>query len=133
VANPNDPNAGGGASAVKPPVRILTDERTNSLLVLAPRTQLEEVRRLVAKLDVPVPGGGRIHVYYLNNAKAEELADTLAGLVGVVTTRASRRRMAPGARPCSGRPRRRWAVPRSAPGRGSRGGTSVTADPQPTR
>lgn len=82
AANPNDPNAGGGASAVKPPVRILTDERTNSLLVLAPRTQLEEVRRLVAKLDVPVPGGGRIHVYYLNNAKAEELADTLAGLVG---------------------------------------------------
>jgi general secretion pathway protein D len=70
------------ATANKPPVRILTDERTNSLLVLAPRAQLEEVRRLVAKLDIPVQGGGRIHVYYLNNANAEELADTLSGLIG---------------------------------------------------
>jgi len=69
-------------SANKPPVRILTDERTNSLLVLAPRAQLEEVRRLVAKLDIPVQGGGRIHVYYLNNANAEELAETLSGLIG---------------------------------------------------
>ncbi len=79
TSNPNDPNA---PAANKPPVRILTDERTNSLLVLAPRAQLEEVRRLVAKLDVPVQGGGRIHVYYLNNANAEDLAETLAGLVG---------------------------------------------------
>ncbi len=69
-------------NAAKPPVRILTDERTNSLLVLAPRAQLEEVRRLIAKLDVPVVGGGRIHVYYLNNASAEDLADTLSGLLG---------------------------------------------------
>jgi general secretion pathway protein D len=74
-----DPNAGG--TAVKPPVRIITDERTNSLLVLAPRQQLEEVRALVAKLDVPVTGGGRIHVYYLKNANAEELAQTLSGLL----------------------------------------------------
>ncbi len=79
VANPQDPNA---PTAHKPPVRIITDERTNSLLVLAARPQLDEVRRLVAKLDVPVRGGGRIHVYYLNNANAEELAETLAGLVG---------------------------------------------------
>jgi general secretion pathway protein D len=63
------------------PVRILTDERTNSLLVLAPRTQLEEVRGLVAKLDVPVEGGGRIHVHYLDNANAEEIAQTLSGLL----------------------------------------------------
>lgn len=70
------------AAAAKKPVRILTDERTNSLLVLAARAQLEEVRRLVAKLDVPVRGGGRIHVYYLNNANAEELAQTLGGLLG---------------------------------------------------
>jgi len=73
--NPNEP------TAVKAPVRIITDERTNSLLVLAPRAQLEEVRTLVAKLDVPVRGGGRIHVYYLRNADAQELAQTLSGLL----------------------------------------------------
>jgi general secretion pathway protein D len=74
---PTEPQAAG----VRPPVRILTDERTNSLLVLAPRQQLEEVRSLVAKLDVPVSGGGRIHVYYLKNANAEEMAQTLSGLI----------------------------------------------------
>jgi general secretion pathway protein D len=62
-------------------VKILTDERTNSLIVLAGRTQLEDVRQLVRKLDVPVAGGGRIHVYYLNHANAEELAQTLNALV----------------------------------------------------
>ncbi len=62
-------------------VRILTDDRTNSLIVLAARSNLEEVRALVRKLDVQVPGGGRIHVYYLNHANAEELAQTLSSLI----------------------------------------------------
>ena len=57
-------------------VRIITDDRTNSLLVLAARSQLEDIRGLVRKLDVPVVGGGRIHVYYLTHADAEELAQT---------------------------------------------------------
>jgi len=79
--NANQPEAV-AAAGKRVPVRILTDERTNSLLVLAPRQQLEEVRRLVSRLDVPVIGGGRIHVYYLKNANAEELAQTLSGLIG---------------------------------------------------
>ena len=32
---------------------------------------------MVRELDVPVPGGGRIHVYYLKYADAEELAHTI--------------------------------------------------------
>jgi len=62
-------------------VRIITDSRTNSLIVLAARAQLDDVRDLVRKLDVPVTGGGRIHVYYLQYADAEELAQTLAALI----------------------------------------------------
>lgn len=62
-------------------VRIITDARTNSLIVLASRTRLADIRRLVQKLDVPVTGGGRIHVYYLKNADSEELADTLGALI----------------------------------------------------
>jgi general secretion pathway protein D len=108
------------SSAAHPPVRILTDERTNSLLVLAPRQQLEEVRRLVAKLDVPVTGGGRIHVYYLNNANAEEMAQTLSGLVSGSAQRQP-------ATPTSG------AAPTSAAMRaavaGLAGGISLSADP----
>ncbi len=62
-------------------VRLITDDRTNSLIALAPRGQLEEVRALVRKLDVPVSGGGEIHVYYLQHADAEELSQTLQALV----------------------------------------------------
>ena len=62
-------------------VRILTDERTNSLIVLASRQRMAELREVVRRLDVPVTGGGRIHVYYLRNADAEELAATLTGLL----------------------------------------------------
>jgi general secretion pathway protein D len=62
-------------------VRIVTDERTNSLIVLASRGEADKIRQLVARLDVPVTGGGRIHVYYLRNADAEELAETLNALI----------------------------------------------------
>ena len=69
----NQPGKGG--------VRIITDERTNSLLVLASRGSLEDIRELVRQLDVPLIGGGRIHVYYLQHADAEELASTLQAML----------------------------------------------------
>ncbi len=72
-------------------VRIITDDRTNSLIVLASRNQLDDIRGLIRTLDVPVRGQGRIHVYYLKHADAEELATTLNGLLsGQQTTRAGR-------------------------------------------
>lgn len=64
-----------------PSVRILTDERTNSLLILSSRQQLSDIRELVRKLDIPVTGTGRIHVYYLRHADAEELGETLNSLL----------------------------------------------------
>ncbi len=71
----------GGGEVQRDRVRIITDARTNSLIVLASRTRLADIRRLVQKLDVPVTGGGRIHVYYLKNADAEELSETLSALI----------------------------------------------------
>ncbi|MEE2662520.1 MAG: type II secretion system secretin GspD [Myxococcota bacterium] len=62
-------------------VRIITDTRTNSLLVLAPSAQIADVRKLIVQLDVPVEGSGRIHVHYLKHADAEELAQTLNSLL----------------------------------------------------
>lgn len=63
-------------------VRIITDERTNSLVALASRSTLEEIRDFIRRIDVPVEGGGRIQVYYLKHADAEELAETLSSLLG---------------------------------------------------
>jgi general secretion pathway protein D len=71
----------GAELATKGLVRIITDERTNSLIVLASRQRTGEIREVVAKLDVPVRGGGRIQVYYLKHADAEELANTISALL----------------------------------------------------
>jgi general secretion pathway protein D len=68
-------------TAQKGKVRIITDDRTNSLILLASRGRLAEIRKVVQKLDVPVTGGGRIHVYRLLHADAEELAGTLNALI----------------------------------------------------
>lgn len=74
--------AAGIAGSIGPTVSILPDERTNSLLVLASRQQLADIRGLIGKLDIPVRGQGRIQVYYLRHADAEELSETLNSLLG---------------------------------------------------
>jgi general secretion pathway protein D len=61
--------------------RIITDERTNSLIILASPRQIEDVKDLIRRLDYETERG-RIHVYYLENADAQELAETL-GRLGV--------------------------------------------------
>ena len=70
-------DAGPGSHA-----RIITDARTNSLLILASRQRTAEIKEAIVRLDVKAEGGGRIHVYRLKHADAEELATTLAQLLG---------------------------------------------------
>ncbi|GAB4277131.1 MAG: type II secretion system secretin GspD [Deferrisomatales bacterium] len=59
-------------------VKIIPDARTNSLIVIADPDTLEEVKRLIAALDVEIPKGtGKINVYYLKYADAENVASVL--------------------------------------------------------
>ena len=60
--------------------KIIPDEATNSLVVLANQAGFDTLKKLVEKLDVRVTDTGRIHVYYCEYAKAEDLAATLASL-----------------------------------------------------
>lgn len=62
--------------------RILPDDRTNSIIVLATKRAVEKVRVIIARLDAKVGSGqeGKIHVYYLKYAKAKTLAETLSSL-----------------------------------------------------
>jgi general secretion pathway protein D len=62
--------------------RVVPDERTNSLVVLAGPLQMRQIKDLVAKLDVRSPTTGRIHVYRLKNAQALEILQVLSGLIG---------------------------------------------------
>jgi general secretion pathway protein D len=64
-------------------MRVLADERTNSLIVMCGVREMKAVRRLVSQLDVPLPpGSSKIHVYSLKYANAEELLPVLADLIG---------------------------------------------------
>ncbi|MEE9435166.1 MAG: type II secretion system secretin GspD [Candidatus Adiutricales bacterium] len=60
---------------------IVADQRTNTLIVSFRPGQLQIIEKLVEQLDSPAPtGADKIHVYFLENAMAEELAKILSNL-----------------------------------------------------
>ena len=61
-------------------VKFLPDARTNSLIVYAGEEMQADVADLLKKIDVPASAGGKINVYYLENADAEEVSKVLASL-----------------------------------------------------
>ena len=61
--------------------KVVADERTNSLIINTTKEDLENVKSLIEQLDQPLPlARNRIHVYYLQNARAEELVEVLTKL-----------------------------------------------------
>ena len=102
---------GGGVNS-----KVIPDETTNSLLVLANKAGFESLKSLVARLDVRA-SSGKIRVYYCEHAKAEDLANTLASLAGSGGAgRTASRRTTPGG-------------PGGAPGAASPvGGGPITAE-----
>lgn len=59
-------------------VILVPDKRTNIMIVLASQTGIDRVKQLITMLDKDTPRGNEsIHVYYLENAKAEDLAKVL--------------------------------------------------------
>ncbi|HIF91993.1 MAG: type II secretion system secretin GspD [Myxococcales bacterium] len=110
------------ASGASPAVRILTDERTNSLLILSSRQQLADIRSLVRKLDIPITGGGRIHVNYLRHADAEKLSETINSLLSGAGSRGRGRAGAAGAAAANVQSLRSAVTPLAE-------GITVTADP----
>ena len=63
--------------------KVVPDERTNSLIVLAGPLQMNQIQEIVAKLDIQPPNAtSRIHVYRLKNAQALEMLQVLSNLLG---------------------------------------------------
>lgn len=65
--------AEGGTSQVK----LVADERTNSVLMSGEKSQRLRLRALVAHLDTPLETGGDTQVRYLKYAEAEKIATKL--------------------------------------------------------
>ena len=62
-------------------IKFVADDRTNTLIILASEGDTLKVKDLIAVLDKETPKGKEtIHVYYLENAIAEDLASVLEAL-----------------------------------------------------
>ncbi len=70
--------AGGGLDLLQ----VAVDERSNSLIVRGrDRSLVGKVQNLAATLDVPTPVAGNVHVIYLKNAQAVDVAKTLRNIL----------------------------------------------------
>lgn len=67
--------------------KIISDERTNSIIVVADDDMTARVKALISQLDSKVDlSGERFYVYNCQHANAEDLADVLGGLTGNSTS-----------------------------------------------
>ena len=92
--------------------KMIPDERSNQLIVIATERAYARLLTLIHKLDVPIEGGdGRIHVYYCENANCDELGQTLTAITGVAVSGGGSSRSRRGATPPA-------AAPAAAPATG---------------
>jgi general secretion pathway protein D len=70
----------GQLEAMDQTLKIIADERTNSLIILANDEDTRRVQELIKRLDVETERS-RIHVYFLRNTSAEEMAKVLNTIV----------------------------------------------------
>lgn len=63
------------------PIKIVGDDRTNSLIIRASESETAHIRDLVKLMDSQIPKTGTLlHLYRLQNANAEDLAKVLMNL-----------------------------------------------------
>ncbi len=95
------------------PVKVVADDRSNSVLIGGDQNQRLRIRALIAHLDTPLEAGGDTQVRYLQYADAEKIAPKLKEQITGIAQAAADRRRAPARPP---RPRRRqkrapWSGP----------------------
>ena len=97
VARPGVPGA--AVAGPEKVFRVIADPRSNALILVAARDEMAIALDLIEKLDVRLPPGrAQIHVYYLENALAEDLAKVLTAQAQELV-RAVGQQPTPGARP----------------------------------
>jgi general secretion pathway protein D len=75
-------NQAAQAAGATPPVQVIADTRTNSVLLAGSGPSRLKYRALIAHLDTPTAQGGNTQVKYLNYADAEDLATKLQAQFG---------------------------------------------------
>jgi general secretion pathway protein D len=75
----NSLSQGQGAEGAGIPLKVVADERSNSVLLSGERSQRLRIKALILNMDTPLATGGDIQVRYLRYADAEKIADKLKG------------------------------------------------------
>src|SRR5665213_1095174 len=75
----NSLNTGQGAEGAASAVKVVADERTNSILLTGEKSQRLRLKALILNMDTPLTAGGDTQVRYLRYADAEKIADKLKG------------------------------------------------------
>ncbi len=75
----NSLNQGQGAEGAGAAVKIVADDRTNSILLTGEKSQRLRLKALIINMDTPLATGGDTQVRYLRYADAEKIADKLKG------------------------------------------------------
>jgi len=78
-AKPGSSTVGGGEVRL---TKVIADERTNSLVIVATESAYLRVLEVLKHLDVSMEGEGHMHVHHLQHSDAEEVANTLSNLIG---------------------------------------------------
>ncbi|MEE2755818.1 MAG: type II secretion system secretin GspD [Myxococcota bacterium] len=71
--------------------KVIADERTNRLLIVATRRSYKRVKKLIKRLDIAVEGDGQVHIHQLNHAKAADISTVLGNLSSNQRSSSSRR------------------------------------------
>ena len=104
----NSLNQGQGAEGGGARVKIVADERTNSVLLTGEKSPRLRLKALIINMDTPLATGGDTQVRYLRYADAEKIADKLKG-------QATASAKAQGGPPTAQAPARAAAAPMSMP------------------
>ncbi|MBR9982475.1 MAG: type II secretion system secretin GspD, partial [Desulfatitalea sp.] len=63
-------------------ITFVSDDRTNTLIILASEGDIDNIRQLVSRLDKETPRGqGNINVYYLEHASSEDMVKVLQEII----------------------------------------------------
>lgn len=127
----DDKDKGGlPASPLQLGFKITPDERTNSLIVMAPAAEMVRVRALARGLDTEIrPGDERVHVYYAKNADAEQLVEVISGMILGSKVRSRRDRSSGKKEDLSNQPATSGLSSPTSPPSASDENVSITADP----
>jgi general secretion pathway protein D len=113
--------AKGATSSDSRITKILADDRSNSLIIVATERSYLRILEVIKRLDVPLSGEGEIHVLPLQHAMAEELAPVLNQIIGGASRTGAGGRGAPA--PTGGAATGTGAAPQVL-----EGGVRITAD-----